>query len=362
MPSYLPIKRWMDVSEKVRTAERLVALRQKLRSEVIERAGRDPLLIATWNLRDFDSNRFGHGPRLRESFYYIAEIISAFDLVALQEVNRNLDALEVLLAILGPEWDYIATDAVEGPNGSEERIAFIFRQSKLIFRKIAGEIVLPGGQRTAPGGDEAPIAGAEPAFRRAPYLAAFQAAGGFNFNLCALHLAYDGLKAQDLERSSGRLDEISRFLKVRQEREREDYIILGDFGIGAPSDILARSLDRYGFSVPEAMTRRRANLDPQQYYDQIAFRFVEDRMELAGSGAFQPFDTVFRDNDEDFAAYRDLMPAEKADDLWNGGPQSYYANQWRTWQISDHMLLWAALKIDFSDHFLDQIRKTGAPH
>jgi hypothetical protein len=26
------------------------------------------------------------------------------------------------------------------------------------------------------------------------------------------------------------------------------------------------------------------------------------------------------------------------------------------------MLLWAALKVDFSDHFLDQIRKAGVPH
>jgi len=363
MPSYLPIKRWMDATEKVRTAKRLLALRQKLRSEVTERAGRNSLLIATWNLRDFDSNRFGHGPRLRESFYYIAEIISAFDLVALQEVNRNLDALEALLAILGPEWDYITTDAIESATGSEERIAFVFRQSRLMFRKIAGEIVLPGGQSTAPrGGMTEGNETAELAFQRAPFLAAFQAAGGFNFNLCALHLRYDGLKSQQLERHIARLETIGRFLKDRQDREREDYILLGDFGVGAPSDLFSRVLERYGFDVPEALTRRRASLDPQHYYDQIAFRFVEDRLELAGSGAFRPFDAVFRDNEEDFAAYHDLMPAEKAADLWNGGPQGYYASQWRTWQISDHLLLWVALKVDFSDHFLESIRKVGAPH
>lgn len=359
MPSYLPIKRWMDASEKIRTAERLVALRQKLRSEVSERAGRDSLMIATWNLRDFDSNRYGHGSRLRESFYYIAEIISAFDLVALQEVNRNLDAVEALLGILGPEWDYIATDAIESGTGTEERIAFIYRQSKLIFRKIAGEIVLPGGQRTAPRGSvEETDESGDLSFKRAPFLAAFQAAGGFNFNLCALHLRYDGLNSQQLERHVARLETIAKFLKDRQDREREDYILLGDFGIGAPSDIFARLLERHGFNVPEALTRRRANLDPALYYDQIAFRDVEDRLELAGSGAFKPFDVVFRENEEDFAAYRDLMPPEKADDLWNGGPQGYYHSQWRTWQISDHQLLWVALKVDFSDHFLDAVRKS----
>lgn len=349
----------MDVAEKVRTAERLLALRQQLRSEVTERAGRNSLLIATWNMRDFDSNHFGHGPRLRESFYFIAEIISAFDLVALQEVNRNLDALEALLAILGPEWDYIVTDTVEHVSGSEERLAFVFRQSKLMFRKIAGEIVLPGGQHIAPrGGSDDASESADLIFNRAPYIVGFQAAGGFNFNLCALHIRYDGLKPPQLERHLGRLETIARFLRDRQDREREDYVLLGDFGIGAPSDIFARVLERNSFVVPEALTRRRANLDPQHYYDQIAFRMIEDRLELAGSGTFRPFDAVFRDNDDDFAAYRDFMPPEKANDLWNGGPQGYYASQWRTWQMSDHLLLWAALKVDFSDHYLEAIRKT----
>lgn len=72
MPTYFPIKRWMDAAEKARTAER-----QKLKSEITDRAERNSLFIAMWNLRDFDSNRLGHGPRLQESNYYIAEIVSA---------------------------------------------------------------------------------------------------------------------------------------------------------------------------------------------------------------------------------------------------------------------------------------------
>ena len=67
MPVYSPIRRWMDGAEKARCAERLLALRQKLASEITDRVGRNSLLIATWNLRDFDSNRLGHGARLREA-------------------------------------------------------------------------------------------------------------------------------------------------------------------------------------------------------------------------------------------------------------------------------------------------------
>ena len=128
-----------------RCAQRLLALRELL-SPLRKRKRDSSLLLATWNIRDFDSNKFGFGPRLEESFYYIAEIISCFDLVAVQEVNRNLSALEKALRILGREWDYIVTDATEGPGGNEERMAFVFNTEKVWFRKIAGEVVLPDGQ------------------------------------------------------------------------------------------------------------------------------------------------------------------------------------------------------------------------
>lgn len=359
MPTYFPIKRWMDAVEKARTAERLLALRQKLKSEITDRAGRNSLLIATWNLRDFDSNRLGHGPRLRESQYYIAEIISAFDLIALQEVGRNIEALETVLSILGPGWDYIATDTTDGKTGAEERMAFLFRQSKVMFRKIAGEIVLPGGQAVAPrGGSVDPRRAGELAFKRTPFLAAFQS-GGFKFNLCTLHFSYEGLKAADVERHLAHIEMTVRYLRDRRDREREEYVLLGDFGVGAPSDLVAQVLHRYAFDLPEGLTRRRAQLDPAHYYDQIAFRIAEDRVELAGCGAFRYFDAVFRDNDEDFAAYREFMPEEKANDLWNGGPRDYYSKQWRTWQMSDHLPLWVELTVDFSDNYLEGIRKAA---
>jgi endonuclease/exonuclease/phosphatase family metal-dependent hydrolase len=361
MPSYFPIRRWMDGAEKARTAERLLALRHKLKSEITDRAGRNALLIATWNLRDFDASRLGHGPRLRESFYYIAEIASAFDLVVLQEVSRNLEGLEALLSILGQEWDYFATDTIEGDRGSDERMAYLYRRSKIGFRRIAGEVVLPGGQVVAPrGGLADPRKEGELQFVRTPFLAAFQA-GGLKFNLCTIHIRYSGTTAQDLQRHTAHLEGLARFFRERQDREREDYILLGDFGIGAPGDLMAKVLERNGFDVPEALGRRRAGLDGGKFYDQIAFRTKEDRLELARAGAFRFFDVVFRDNDEDFAAYEDLMPEDKANDLWNGGPRGYYANQWRTWQMSDHVPLWVELKVDFSDHYLEAIRRSAAP-
>ncbi len=361
MPVYSPIRRWMDNAEKARTAERLLALRRKLQSEIGDRVGKDSLLVASWNLRDFDTNRLGHGPRLREAFYYIAEIISVFDLVTLQEVSRSLDGLEALMAILGPEWDYFASPAVEIGNGREERIAFVFRQDKIRFRKIAGEIVLPGGQMTAMrGGGIDPRKAGQLQFVRSPYVAAFEA-GVVRLNLCVLHLCLSPGERNGIDRHAAELDSIARFFREKQDREREDYILLGDFGIAAPPD-LARALERGGFDIPESLTRKRAHLDGDKFYDQIAFRVRKDRLEPGNAGTFRHFEAVFRDNDEDFDAYQDLMPEDKANDLWNGGPRGYYAQQWRTWQISDHQPLWVELKLDFSDHYLESIRKGGGQH
>jgi hypothetical protein len=97
-----------DAKAARRCAQRLLAMREAL-APLRQRKKDSTLLLATWNIRDFDSNKFGFGPRLPETFYYIAEIITCFDLVAVQEVNRDLSALEAVMRILGREWDYIVT-------------------------------------------------------------------------------------------------------------------------------------------------------------------------------------------------------------------------------------------------------------
>lgn len=114
--------------------------------------------IATWNLREFDANSYGK--RSQEAKAYIAEIISHFDLVALQEIRRDLGALNDVMALLGPDWDYMATDVTEGSSGNDERMAFLFNRDKVFFRHIAGELTLPNGQKvTDPFGDRFRIEG-----------------------------------------------------------------------------------------------------------------------------------------------------------------------------------------------------------
>lgn len=114
--------------------------------------------IATWNIREFDSSSYGF--RSQESKAYIAEILSYFDLIALQEVRRDLRALNDVKKLLGPSWDYIATDVTEGAAGNKERMVFLFNRDKVWFRNVAGELTLPKGQKiTDPFGERFKVQG-----------------------------------------------------------------------------------------------------------------------------------------------------------------------------------------------------------
>lgn len=135
---------------KTRIAKKIIALKKHLAHHFEEsnpsyHHNGKHVRIATWNIREFEKPSYG--PRLDESYYYITEIISQFDLVALQEIYRNREALDRLLALLGPNWNYIVTDVNEGVSGNDERMAYMYNTNKVEFKNLAGEINLPAGEK-----------------------------------------------------------------------------------------------------------------------------------------------------------------------------------------------------------------------
>ena len=124
-----------------RTARGLLLLRKKLAEQIPKRTVNETLLLASWNIRDFDASKYGF--RTDEAMYYIAEIISHFDLVAVQEVNADLKALHRLMKTLGSWWKFIFTDVTAGSAGNRERGAFIYDSRKVKFGGLAGEVVIP---------------------------------------------------------------------------------------------------------------------------------------------------------------------------------------------------------------------------
>lgn len=373
-----------DPAAATRCAERLLAMRKSL-APIRKRKSDSSLLLATWNVRDFDSNKFKYGPRLPETFFYIAEIMSCFDLIAVQEVNRDLTALETVMDILGREWDYIATDSTVGPGGNDERMAFVYNTEKVWFRKIAGEVVLPDGQlivsrkkikqakKNGAAGSQ-PDAEAQKAakkqfkevqqqFARTPFVVAFQS-GWFRFSLCTVHIYYGKESGEALER---RIEEIRRLVEFfadrqdkmsRREVDRfgnvENYILLGDFNVVSPEHRTMAALKSNGFVVPAAIDGDKVRDEDEHYYDQIAVRVKDARFRVVAGGMVDMYKDVFRP--QDLAIYADGMP--KKDPEKNARsraktPEALF-RKWRTWQMSDHSPLWIEIETDYADHYLTE--------
>lgn len=364
-----------DAAAAKRCAERLLAMRRSL-GPLRKRKSDSSLLLATWNIRDFDSNKYKFGPRLPETFYYLAEIITCFDLVAIQEVDRDLTALETLMRILGREWDYIATDTTEGAGGNNERMAFVFNREKVFFRKVAGEVVLPEGQlvvarkRVKPPKDQPDAVPTDvevkQQFARSPFLVAFQS-GWFRFSLCTVHIYYGNDSGEQLERRIAEIERLVEFFAKRQdsaskqEKDRqgvvENYILLGDFNVISPEHRTMAALKSEGFTVPAAIDGRKVRAQGEHFYDQIAVRVKDPRFRVVGGGIVDMFADVFRDNDEDRAIYAPRMPAKDPEAKAGSRPttpEALYA-RWRTWQMSDHAPLWIEIDTDFADDFLTGI-------
>ena len=353
MPYYSDLRnpRLFSEDEKDWVSRRLLDLRTRLKQDpptgVPNRTLRSSLIIGTWNIRDFDGNKFRHGPRRRESLMYIAEIISAFDVCAVQEVNEDLGPLKNVMRLLGHHWDYIATDVTVGASGNRERMVFVYDKRKVRFRNIAGEIVLPKDRLLGDDGDEQ--------FARTPFMVSFQA-GWFRFSLCTVHI-YFGSQSKSSDGYKRRVAEINAIateMASRAERKDENYILLGDFNIKNTMDETMQALTRAGFILPPELFP--SNLLGSKYYDQIAFRTRKNCVTFLSAGVFDYSKTLY--TPDQYEHYEPVLPARHRELKDDGTPVSrskdkaYYSKRWRTWQMSDHLPLWVELAIDFSDEHL----------
>lgn len=376
MPYYFPLKVSSTntpeiAAAKKRAMQRLLALKKALDKEIPQKQVDGKLLLATWNIREFGEGKFrgwaskaaaasgdaedeaGMKGRFEESVYYLAEIVSRFDLVALQEVRDDLEDLDRLRSVLGSWWKHLVTDVTAGTQGNRERVAFLYDERKVKFGGLAGEVVLP------------PARDGTPAFQlaRTPYIVGFKA-GWFNFTICSTHLYYGGDKADDPQRLK-EMDLLAGFLAAEVRKPTawaRNMILLGDFNIFSTKDQQFQVLTtKHKFTVPRTMIGRKTNVGENHPYDQIAFLApsVDAQLEHSASGAFPFFQHVFTDADE--AEYAKAMGAgylkdSKGNPRAEDGRRNYY-RKWRTYQMSDHNPLWVELETDFSAAYLEALLK-----
>lgn len=327
-----------------RTAKGLIRLKQAFKEEKIpERVRSSRLLLATWNIREFESSKYGS--RQREALYYIAEIIDHFDIVAVQEVRDNLSSLEAVMNILGFSWDYLLTDVTEGKQGNLERMAFIYDTRKVRFGGLAGEIVIPPIDKNTPSGQ----------FARTPFMVGFRT-GWFKFTICTTHIYYGKGVAADPQR----IREIQHLAKhlaksvTKPSAWAENMILFGDFNIFDTKDQTFKALTEAGFQVHKDLLEIGSNADQSKHFDQIAFiaPSLKDKLDDCSAGVFNYYEHVYSDGDG--ALYAPDIPKTK-----KGKPGKY--REWRTYQMSDHLPVWIELRVDFSPEYLAALASGKKP-
>lgn len=397
MPSYWRLKYIKSDNERARIIGNLEKLRRQLKKEIPNKTAHSTLILGTWNIRNFDDNRFGNGPRLEESLWYITEIISAFDILAVQEICEDLEPLEKVMRMLDPEYDYIITDITEGPGGNRERLGFIYNRDKVKFKGVAGEIVLPFK-------DQISDATKKRQFARTPFACSFQSEW-FQFMFATVHIYYgeSSPSSPEFKRRVKEIEKVANFLARRAKKEDYNYVLVGDFNIEDFEGETFDALEKSGFNI--ARNKRGSNSNQTKFYDQISFMTRENELQYSdpenpenSHDVFNFFKNLFTPSmTGDYTkilketltnkineAETELKNAkkkktsaktEKAKKSWQKkveslekkiqsnkklknteqGLKSYY-REWRTYQLSDHMPLWVELKIDFSEDYLKKIK------
>lgn len=357
MPQYYYLK-YIPKSDRARVVGNLERLIGQLDREVPDKDSEQTLLLATWNIRNFGKVR-----RLPESLMYIAEILSRFDFVAVQEVV-DLDDWRAVMDRLGPDYDFIASDKTHHKLGSGgERLLYLYDKRKVRFQNIAGEIVLPTDMLIT---DDTAGEGGElyqgKQFRRSPFITAFQS-GWFKFDICTVHLFYGSSSGSKLQQRVQEIDRVADYFGDRAEqaqKEGRSLILLGDFNIVHPDHETMTALKRHGFRIPNALNRP-SNLDLSKYYDQIAFMTDDDTLNFidrqtddpkkANAGIFEIYKSVFRDGDT-LEYESELRKKAGGKDKQGAALTKYYKGNWRTYQLSDHKPMWVRIKSNAAASYL----------
>lgn len=346
MLDYSGLQSVNDTVARHRIVDGLSRLRAGLSAQIPARTTTDTLLLATWNIREFDSGKYGW--RGDEAYYYIAEIISRFDLIAVQEVREGLYSLQRLRALLGPWWDFLVTDVTLGKAGNAERMAYLYDRRKVVFSGLAAELVLP----------RAANAQTEPVqLARSPYLAGFRA-GWAEITLATVHIYY----GQNIAIDPQRLREIgdlaatlarhaTKFSAAPQPAPGlpsapSNLVMLGDFNIFNREDVTMQAITQAGFVVPPALQSvPGSNVARNKHYDQIAWYRGLSRLQPTGrAGVFDFFEHVYRIEDEPLhAEERTTAPGRSFKD-------------WRTYRMSDHLPMWLEFDLDPGDASLVEVR------
>jgi endonuclease/exonuclease/phosphatase family metal-dependent hydrolase len=276
------------------------------------------LLLATWNVANL-----GVQDRVDSDYQLIAEIMSWFDLITVQEVNDNLRGILAIRDQLPTKYELLFSDA----SGNQERQAFLYDRTKVSQLEEVGRLSIPPSQAK-----QIKLPGTTitfPGFDRGPYLGSFQS-GKFQFMLVSVHLFFGSDKPADIERRILETYAVAWWANKRRNDENSyvtNTIPLGDFNLpkAVKGDPVYDALTRRGLEIPAHTSQIGSAIASDNHYDQIAFfpGSTQDRF----TGQMNVFDF-------DNAVFRDLYTKR--------GLKTFLA--YARYHISDHRPLWAQFR------------------
>jgi endonuclease/exonuclease/phosphatase family metal-dependent hydrolase len=283
------------------------------------------VLLATWNIANL-----GAQDRREEDHRLLAEIVSWFDVAAIQETREDLTGIRGIQKHLPGRYLTSFTDAA----GNNERMVYLYDGSKLTTREQIGELALdpkdlkniklPGVTQKFEG------------FDRNPFHESFHWES-LDFTLVNVHLYYGSDRPPKIQRRQLETYALARWAK-RQANSKTTYdpnvILLGDFNLPymEEKDPIYSVLKKHGIMLTEHSTEIGATLPNEEQkrtqrvkrYDQIAFFPNMQKYFTEKSGVFD-FDRVIFSK------------------LWEERAQKQF-NEYVRYYVSDHRPLWAQLR------------------
>ncbi len=339
----------MHAPEKRHIISNLLRLKVGLEQRIPSRKTEENLLICSWNIKEFGYT----SQRLNEAYFYIAEIISRFDLVAVQEVKSTLKDLDMLMRILGDDWDYLVNDITDGNDGNSERSAYLFNKKRLKLSGLAGELVL---------WPEITVGSAIKQLKRTPYMTGFKSTWK-SFVMLNLHV-HPGDEDDDLVY---RKEEVRLLLAALQHKMdrlwSQNLVLAGDFNLYQGDDDATISLiHEAGFIEVDGLKGLDTNVSQTQAYDRFFihkneyFEIAMDSQSRGTGGVFNPFDFVYKQDEHMQYKQQMIKVYGGSKDIDNDADalEDYFMHHWRRNQISDHFPIWFELSNDSSSRFLEQ--------
>ncbi len=257
------------------------------------------LIVGSWNI--------AHLGRLRDSWTEegdpirnlrglatIAELVKRYDVLAVQEVMEETEAVRRLVEdFLGPDYGLILSDVSGGEVGDIERLGFIYDTRRVQPSGLAGELVL------APP-DDAPREWPDQ-FARTPYIVGFRA-GTLRFALLTVHIFWgdgDDDPAAEVARLAEHVAGTLRERSGDPTAEARNLILVGDFNMhsGGPGSAFAQALDGADLIIPPELHGLRTTIRSiLTHYDHMAW--FSGRLDIpsrSSAGAVPFDDIVFRD-------------------------------------------------------------------